>query len=440
MSLITWLDKVTAAISPLPAINKLTAADANMIKSVVNAIITPVGLLKSSGTTVSAAVPGTDYLAAPGGADTNIQYKNGGALAGSANLKWVDATPELLIGDNPGTFGNIQLGGTNTGSGGFIEARGPGGIQLVASNTTGSLQVETNGVERLVIGPDGQWTVTGDVGNDGQVLTSQGVGAPALWRDAPASPILTGNTTWVDIINGNNGTAIVGRQDKPFATPAAAVAAATSGSLIHVRPGTYNITSTLAKDGVNWYLDDGVIFENVTNGLAVFDDGGTAMTFDVTGYGQFLTDPPAASTLVNVLRTANAGTVVSFQGTSATNLGANTAVNTCNLIRVSGGQVGVEGLFLLATDSAGASPIVASGGVLRMTQVRVDTEDIIGISPITANATIIMHQCTLVADESDESIASTGPVSITSYGSYANTDTGVDVTIFGSLTVGSYVS
>lgn len=439
MSLITWLDKVTAAISPLPAINKLTAADANMIKSVVNAIITPVGLLKSSGTTVSAAVPGTDYLAAPGGADTNIQYKNGGALAGSMNLRW-DENLGLFVGVSPGQFGNIYLGGDDPGSGGFIEARGPAGILLVASNATGSLQVETNGVERLVIGPDGQWTVTGDVGNDGQVLTSQGVGAPALWRDAPASPILTGNTVWVDIINGDDGTALVGRQDKPFATPAAAVAAATAGNLIHVRPGTYNITTTLAKNGVNWYLDDGVIFENVTNGLAVFDDGGTAMTFDVTGYGQFLIDPPAASTLVNVLRTANAGTVVSFQGKSATNLGANTAVATCNLFRVGGGQVEVEGLFLLATDSAGASPIVAIKGVLRMTQVRVDTEDIIGISPITANATIIMHQCTLVADESDECIASTGPVSITSYGSYANTDTGVDVTIFGSLTTGSYVS
>jgi len=349
MAIIPWADKVTNQTSPLPAINKLTAADMNVVKAVVNAIIQNTGLLKSDGTTVSAE-----------------------------------------------TF--------------------------------------------LVIDDDGAWEVNGDLGNSGQALLSQGPGAPALWGDIPASPIPTGNIVWVDIINGNNGTAIVGRQDKPFATPAAAKTAATSGSLIHVLPGTYNITTSLAKTGVNWYLEPGVIFENVTNGLAVFDDGGAAMEFSVTGYGQFLIDPPAASTLVNVLRTANAGTVVSFQGKSATNLGANTAVNTCNLVRVGGGQVEVEGLFLLATDSAGASPVVASGGVLRMTGVRVDTEDIVGVSPITANATIIMHQCTLVADAGDESIASTGPVSITSYGSYANTDTGSDVTIFGSLTTGSYVS
>jgi len=438
MGLITWLDKVTAAVSPLPAINKLTAADANMIKSVVNAIITPVGLLKSSGTTVSAAVAGTDYLAAPGGADTNIQYKNGGALAGSMNLRW-DEDLGLFVGVSPGQFGNIYLGGDDPGSGGFIEASGPAGILLVASNATGSLQVETNGVERLVIGPDGQWTITGDVGNDGQVLTSQGAGAPVLWRDAPTT-VLTGNTVWVDIINGDNGTAIVGRQDKPFATPAAAVAAATSGNLIHVRPGTYNITSNLAKDGVNWYLDDGVLFENVTDGNVVFGDGGVAMTFSVTGYGRFIIDPPVGGTGTRVLLTQNAGTVVSIQGVSATSLGTNLDDGGNDMFTVEGGQVDLKGLFILATGSASDAPVSAGGGGLRMTNVRVDTEDLSGVPAVIAGGTVILHQCTLTTDGSDSIIPIGGPTPVTSYGSYANADASTDITIFGSLTTGSYVS
>lgn len=78
-------------------------------------------------------------------------------------------------------------------------------------------------------------------------------------------------------------------ENRPFATPEAAVAAATSGDTIVVEPGTYTITGNLAKDGVNWRGERGTIFNATANNLILFDDGGTAMTFYVTGFESLIT-------------------------------------------------------------------------------------------------------------------------------------------------------
>jgi hypothetical protein len=51
--------------------------------------------------------------------------------------------------------------------------------------------------------------------------------------------VLYGNVLYVDAVNGNNATAQVGRLDLPFLTITAAIAVATSGAVIFLRPGTY---------------------------------------------------------------------------------------------------------------------------------------------------------------------------------------------------------
>ncbi len=52
-------------------------------------------------------------------------------------------------------------------------------------------------------------------------------------------PQITGLELWVDSVSGNDATAERNRPDLPFATIVAAVAAASTGDCIKVRPGTY---------------------------------------------------------------------------------------------------------------------------------------------------------------------------------------------------------
>lgn len=53
----------------------------------------------------------------------------------------------------------------------------------------------------------------------------------------------TGNQIWVDAVNGNDGTGLTGRFDKPFLTVAAAIAVAVAGDQIFIRPGTYTLAA-----------------------------------------------------------------------------------------------------------------------------------------------------------------------------------------------------
>ena len=64
------------------------------------------------------------------------------------------------------------------------------------------------------------------------------------------SQIDTGNTAWVDGANGDDGTALVGRQDLQFATIGAALAAVSSGQAVAVRPGTYAESGLTVAAGV----------------------------------------------------------------------------------------------------------------------------------------------------------------------------------------------
>jgi len=126
-------------------------------------------------------------------------------------------------------------------------------------------------------------------------------------------PIPTGYTLWVDAVNGDDATGTTGRQDLPYLTLTAARDAANSGDLVYVRPGTYSITESLAKNGVNWYLEQGCsISKNNGGGLGIFDDDGVAMSFSVYGYGymECIDDGTDFTRTYGVIATRNAGTKI----------------------------------------------------------------------------------------------------------------------------------
>jgi hypothetical protein len=68
---------------------------------------------------------------------------------------------------------------------------------------------------------------------------------------AGTSQIDTGNMLWVDAVNGDDGTGASDRQDLPFLTIGAAIAAAVSGDTIMVRPGTYAEEGLTTPSGVS---------------------------------------------------------------------------------------------------------------------------------------------------------------------------------------------
>lgn len=107
------------------------------------------------------------------------------------------------------------------------------------------------------------------------------------------SLVFAGNMIYVDAVNGDDDTGEVGQPTLPFLTLAAAQTAASSGDLIDVYPGSYTLTAALGKNGVNWNLRAGVTITRTNTAinpanLSVFYDGGTAMTFRVSGRGDLV--------------------------------------------------------------------------------------------------------------------------------------------------------
>jgi len=101
------------------------------------------------------------------------------------------------------------------------------------------------------------------------------------------SQFIHDKTIFVDP-NGDDVVAAVDvyRIDQPFATPEAALAAASAGDTIWVFPGIYAIASSLAADDIDWHLVDGVVL-NGDNGIKIFDNSDpiSPKNFNVTGAG-----------------------------------------------------------------------------------------------------------------------------------------------------------
>jgi hypothetical protein len=84
---------------------------------------------------------------------------------------------------------------------------------------------------------------------------------------------------------GNDSTALSGRFDLPYQTLHGALSASTSGDLIYVYPGIYTITTTLANNGVNFYLGDGVTVNGNTDSLNMLGSNVTPFNYKICGSG-----------------------------------------------------------------------------------------------------------------------------------------------------------
>jgi hypothetical protein len=132
----------------------------------------------------------------------------------------------------------------------------------------------------------------------------------ATW---PNALVRTGKTLWVDSVNGNDATATRGHLEKPYLTPAEAKNDSLSGDTIVVFPGAYTCSASLAKDGVDWYFHSNVtVTMTAENGVGIWDDGGTAMTFNVRGFGHFLRSA-TTDVQLRVVNISHASSVVKIE-------------------------------------------------------------------------------------------------------------------------------
>ncbi len=102
-----------------------------------------------------------------------------------------------------------------------------------------------------------------------------------------ASGGLYGSKTLVVSKDGNNTVAALAPYLNEFATIEAALAAATAGDTVVVRPGAYMEVEVVLKTLVNIHLMNGVVLSPKAAGSHnLFDDGGVQVVMNITGAGK----------------------------------------------------------------------------------------------------------------------------------------------------------
>jgi hypothetical protein len=194
----------------------------------------------------SLAAGDTGYLSitAYGAADTDViaawSYENAPAVVAGSGVATQIAyfsgastiSSEIAVGSNAFTWNatDNRLG---------VGTSAP--VSQLSVGASSEFQVSSTGD---IVAIRGQ-TTTFPAANAAGALTNNGSGTLSWTAVAPASSSLTGNMLWVDAVNGNNATAVRGNDGLPFLTVEAALAAALSGDVVMVRPGTYNVAATL---------------------------------------------------------------------------------------------------------------------------------------------------------------------------------------------------
>jgi len=131
----------------------------------------------------------------------------------------------------------------------------------------------------------------------------------------------TGNILWVDVVNGNDSTAVAGDGNLPWLTIGTALGAASSGDTVVVRPGTYaesgltvsagiSLTST-GVAGVTFITGAAATGTRITVAASAFLDGFTiTVPTDAT--------PAVACTLASGVATVN---YITFVGAGGSGIG-----------------------------------------------------------------------------------------------------------------------
>ena len=126
-------------------------------------------------------------------------------------------------------------------------------------------------------------------------------------------------------------------------------AAARSGDTIVVGTGVYKISSSLAKDGVNWHFLVGAVIRRTDESEgALWDDRNTRMTFSVTGDGDFTRVTTSNLIRSLVVRVRHPDSVISIHGRDFTAIGPLAGRADASVLRLEGGRLMLEGRYLRA--------------------------------------------------------------------------------------------
>jgi len=333
----------------------ITAPSSSKTYVVVNLDPTYTVTIKASGQT-GATIPasskalvvynGTDYTqvgASAGGSTTQIQYNNGGALAGSANLTFNGTTltmgsSTVFAGDfSNATFANrtvFQTSTSNSSTGVYavpngtstaaswqalnnssptnaskilIATNGSTDVQLVSGiNGTGTylpLSIYNGGVGTFVFGTSGQFGIgplaSVNYGTSGQVLTSGGASAAPTWSTVTVSGAYTrtsftataSQTTFSVTYTAGyiqvyvNGVLLNGTDyTATNGTSVVLAVGANSGDIVETVAMSISSVGTVAASGVLGGTNGYVLTSNGTNGVwqAPAVSTSTTQTFTAT--------------------------------------------------------------------------------------------------------------------------------------------------------------
>jgi hypothetical protein len=178
---------------------------------------------------------------------------------------------------------------------------------------------------------------------------------------------------------------------RPFASLAAAKAAAASGDTIHVMPGSYNGDSLL-KNGVNWHFDAGATVTAVSD--PIFSDIGIgAVTSSITGHLIGVADPLGSVGLVKITN-GSSNVYLEFQSLTATGVDAVPIELAAGTLRAvarkglynayydcvifTGGTLFLEAGEILSTstsagDSEGEALELSGSGIVRITAGKIQS-------------------------------------------------------------------
>jgi hypothetical protein len=264
----------------------------------------------------------------------------GSSIINTANFTGLGGTLVFWSGNQ------IFISGAGGGGGAGVSSLN-GLTSAVTILGTGGITASTAGQNILI---SGDQTITGYVNSVSGALASQIAGGGGTPVKITGSSVLAtanftgvgaasvsvsgsnvyvsgiapaGATIFVDSVLGNDSTAKIYTDAFPFKTLEAAVAAASSGDKIHVRPGSYSPVSNLAKNGVSWWFDAGAIVTYAPNNptVALWDLVAASVTFlNVDGMAEFICSATgSASTNFSLL--VNAGNADASVTVNLTNVG-----------------------------------------------------------------------------------------------------------------------